>query len=194
VALECLQAALPEIPVIGVIKPGAAAAIQASKNGHIIVIATEGTVRNGAYERAIRELHSSAIIHSQGCQLLVALAEEGWHEGELVETIIARYLRPILHETPDFKPDCLVLGCTHFPVLSAAIQHVAGTNITLVDSAKTTALAVEALLSKQQLVRQSDRPRTCQFLATDAPERFARIASQFLGYSLSENEIGLVDL
>lgn len=194
VALESLQQALPEIPVIGVIKPGAAAAIEATKSGNIVVIATEGTVRNGAYERAIRELHSTAVIHSKGCQLLVALAEEGWHEGEIVEAVIARYITPLLHNTPNFKPDCLVLGCTHFPVLSGAIQKVAGPDITLVDSAKTTALAVDTLLQQQHLQRQSDIPRHCQFLATDAPERFARIASQFLGYTLLENEIGLVDL
>jgi glutamate racemase len=194
VALESLQEALPEIPVIGVIKPGAAAAIAATKSGNIAVIATEGTVRNGAYERAIRELHSSVVINSKGCQLLVALAEEGWHDGEIVEAVVARYLQPLLHNTPNFKPDCLVLGCTHFPVLSTAIQKIAGPNITLVDSANTTALAVAELLQKQQLSRQSDLPRSCQFLATDAPERFARIATQFLGYTLSENEIGLVDL
>lgn len=194
VALESLQQALPEIPVVGVIIPGATAAASVTKSGHIAVIATEGTVRNGAYQRAIHERYPTATIHSQACPLLVALTEEGWHDGEIVEAIIARYLQPLLQQTATFHPDSLVLGCTHFPVLFSTIQKIAGPTITLVDSASTTALAVADLLTQKQLQRQATSPPSCQFLATDATERFARIASQFLGKSLSEQDVQLVDL
>lgn len=194
VALPSLQEALPDLPVIGVIEPGAKAAVAASKNGHILVIATESTVHNGAYERAIKAQNNQVIIKSQACQLLVALAEEGWHDDKIAESIIARYLEPLLQPNAEFQPDCLVLGCTHFPVLSTAIRRVVGPDINLVDSAHTTALAVAEKLHSLQLQRQATEPPQTIFLATDAADRFARIASQFLGQTLAVQDVSLVDL
>lgn len=194
VALEMLQQHLPETPVAGVIQPGAQAAVAATKNGHIAVIATESTVRNGAYERAIRAQAPKAVIRSQSCPLLVSFAEEGWHDGDIIEAVVARYLKPLLKETKNFNPDCLVLGCTHFPVLRAAIQKYVGADITLVDSANTTATVVSELLTQHDLRRRGALTPTSQFLVTDAPDRFARIASQFLGEILQESDIHLVDL
>lgn len=193
VALDNLQKALPEIPVIGVINPGAAAAVAATKNGHIAVIATEGTVRNGAYERAIQALAPNVTIQSQSCPLLVSLAEEGWHDGEIVDAVIARYLKTLLEKDSHFKPDCVVLGCTHFPVLRDSIQAYVGSTITLVDSANTTAKAVVELLNQNRLQRRAMGQHEADFLVTDAPDRFARIASQFLGKNLLEKDIQLVD-
>ncbi|NNM59835.1 MAG: glutamate racemase [Legionellales bacterium] len=194
VALERLQQHLPETPVVGVIQPGAQAAVAATKNGHIAVIATESTVRNGAYERAIHAQFPTAVIQSQSCPLLVALAEEGWHDGEVVEAVVARYLKPVLRASDHFKPDCLVLGCTHFPVLREVIQAYVGSDIMLVDSANTTATVVAGLLAEHGLKRVNSSLSTSQFLVTDAPDRFARIASQFLGETLLEKDIHLVDL
>lgn len=194
IALPSLVEALPEIPVIGVIEPGALAASQASKTGHIAVIGTEATVKQKAYEHAIHKQRPDAIVHSQACSLFVALAEEGWHHGEIAEKTATKYLTELLTNTPNFTPDCLVLGCTHFPVLKAAIKAVIAPDITIVDSAHTTAVAVANALSQLSLTRTATTARTLQFIATDAPERFARIATRFLSHPVTESDIQTVDI
>lgn len=195
VALESLRATFAPLPVIGVVEPGATASCAASRSGRIAVIATESTVRGGAYERAILAKRPQATVVSRACSLFVALAEEGWTHGPLVEGIAARYLRDIFTGSSEVDPDCLVLGCTHFPVLAQAIQHVVGNGVPLVDSAETTATVVEQELRAMNLLRPSpDKPGKTVFLATDGPERFARVGSIFLRRELTRNEITLVDL
>jgi glutamate racemase len=194
IALPSLQQALPEIPVIGVIEPGALAASLASKTGHIAVIGTEATVKQKAYEHAIHAQRPTAVVHSKACSLFVALAEEGWHQGEVAEKTAATYLTELLINTPNFTPDCLVLGCTHFPVLKAAIKAVISPEITIVDSAHTTATAVANALTKLSLARVASTPRSLHFIATDAPDRFARIASRFLSQPFTETDIETVDI
>jgi hypothetical protein len=137
VALDHLAEVFAPLPVVGVVEPGATAACEASRSGQIVVIATEGTVRGGAYERAIRARRPDAVVLQVPCSLFVALAEEGWVAGPIAEAIAHRYLDAPLAELPG--ADCLVLGCTHFPVLRAAISAAVGPRITLIDSAETTA-------------------------------------------------------
>ncbi len=139
-ALDALRARHPTLPIIGVIQPGAEAAVAASESQHIAVIATEGTVNGGAYRVAIHRLNGSARVVSQACALFVAMAEEGWTQGPIVEAVAHRYLDPIFSARG--APDTLVLGCTHFPVLAAAIRAVLPPQVRVVDSAATTAAAV----------------------------------------------------
>jgi glutamate racemase len=193
-ALPALTAVLAPTPVIGVIEPGADAAIAAAPSGRIAVIATEGTVKGGAYERAIHARDPRARVTQQACPLFVALAEEGLTDGPIAELVARRYLDPLL-SAADTRPECLVLGCTHFPALKDTIARIAGPGIALVDSADTTAAAVERLLAKEQLSRPDESPTAPpRFLATDAPERFARVGQIFLGRMIPADAVDQVDL
>ncbi|HML91264.1 glutamate racemase [Methyloceanibacter sp.] len=193
VALGALQDALSPLPVIGVIEPGARAGVGATRNKRIAVLATEGTVRGGAYANAIRRLMSDAVVIQQPCQVFVALAEEGWAETRATAATVEDYLDPLFARAD--APDTVVLGCTHFPVLAAAIQRHVGDGITLVDSAETTAGAVAGALAEKNLQATDDgEPRSIRFFATDSPERFARIGAIFLGRTIEEGDVTLVDL
>ncbi len=195
-ALPALEAAYPGLPVVGVIKPGARAGCALNTTGRLAVIATESTVQGGAYQQAILDLCPKMRVEAQACSLFVALAEEGWTHGPLVEQIAARYLEPLFRRFDDHLPDALVLGCTHFPVLAQAIAAVAGPKVEVIDSAYTTALEVRNLLRDSGLLhtRENDAPGSCCFFATDGPERFARVGSIFLGHPLNTADVRIVDL
>ena len=192
-ALPALTAALSPTPVIGVIEPGAEAAVAAAPSGRIAVIATEGTVKGGAYARAIRARNPNAVVTQQACPLFVALAEEGLTDGPIAELVARLYLAPILAYAQE-RPECLVLGCTHFPALKHLIAKVVGPDMRLVDSAATTAAAVETLLAQKELAHSANAPAPPRFLATDAPERFARVGEIFLGRKIAPESVDLVDL
>jgi glutamate racemase len=189
VALPALREAFAPLPVIDVIAPGAEAALAASPSGPIAVIATEGTVKAGAYARAIHARAPQVEVMSQACPLFVPLAEEGLVEGAIVDLVIHRYLDGLLAK----KPHSLVLGCTHYPALKSSIAKFAGPEIVLVDSAATTALAVEARLRADGMLREGP-PAPHRFLATDAAERFARVGEIFLGQRIAPGSVELVDL
>lgn len=186
VALPALREAYAPLPIIDVIAPGAEAALAASPKGPIAVIATEGTVRAGAYASAIHARAPDVEVMSQACALFVPLAEEGLIDGEIVELVAHRYLDALLAR----KPHALVLGCTHYPALKATLAKIAGPDVALVDSAATTALAVEKRLRADGLLH--DGPPSHEFLATDAAERFARVGEIFLG--TRPDNVELVDL
>jgi glutamate racemase len=205
-ALDALRLHHPTLPIIGVIEPGAQAAVAASASRHIAVIATEGTVGGGAYQRAIRRLNPSARVTSQACSLFVSLAEEGWTEGPIVEAVARRYLDPIFQS--DDAPDTLVLGCTHFPALVAAIRAVLPPQVTIVDSAATTAAAVarqlhesvidEAAITEAAVgcdgIEAGGTRGSVVWLATDGAARFARVGSTFLGETLHAEAVEIIDL
>ena len=191
VSLGALQEALAPLPVIGVIEPGALAALAAAPNGPIAVIATEGTVKGGAYPRAIHS-HGAAPVVQQACPLFVPMAEEGLVDGPIVEAVAQRYLAPLLATMP--RPRALVLGCTHFPALKNVIARVAGPDIVLVDSAATTAEAVARLLEERGLARRETNKAPPHFLATDAPDRFARVGEIFFGGPIDPGLVELIDL
>jgi glutamate racemase len=173
------------------VEPGASAACAASKSGHIAVLATEGTVQGGAYQRAIARLRPDAVVYAQPCSLFVALAEEGWNEGPIAESIARRYLESILK---DQRIDTLLLGCTHFPVLTSTLASVVGDRVGIVDSAQTTALVLQHELTRRELKRTAGSASPPRLMATDGPERFARVGSRFLGESFAASQVELVDL
>ncbi len=191
VGLEAVRERVGGLPVIGVIEPGAQAACATTTNGHIAVIATEATVRGGAYRRAILERRADARVEQVPAQLLVALAEEGLVEGPVAQGVIRHYLEALF--TGEDPPDTLVLGCTHFPTLTATFREELGPHVRIVDSALTTASAVRDGLQAAGIARVSGTP-SLQFLATDGPERFARVGSRFLGHTIEPRQIELIDL
>ncbi len=195
-ALESLRGRHPHLPVIGVIEPGARAAVAASRTGHIGVIGTESTIEGGAYTRALRALAPMTRVTAAACSLFVALAEEGWTDGAIAEAVARRYLEPMFAGSAA-APDTLVLGCTHFPTLAGVLRAVLPRDVLLVDSARTTAAAVQAelLLRQGSAVTSASAARgAVQWLATDNAARFARIGSRFLGESLSADQVHIIDL
>lgn len=198
VALEPLRQAYPDIPVIGVVQPGARAACAATRNKAIAVIATESTIAGGAYQRAIHAIDPQARIIGHPCPLFVPLAEEGWTDGEIPEAVAARYLDPVFKPASGTGhpviPDTLVLGCTHFPLLAPAIKKVVNGRTTIVDSAATTAETVHDELDRLNLRRPEPGCGTTAYLTTDDVARFARTGTRFLGTAIRESEVELVDL
>ena len=192
VALPALDEMFAPVPVVGVILPGAEAAVAAAPNGPIAIIATEGTVKGGAYVRAIEAHGRSVPVIQQACSLFVSIAEEGLVEGDIAEAIAHRYIDPLVAAVP--KPVALVLGCTHFPALKNTIAKIAGPDIRLVDSAETTAKAVEKILREKNISRPPGAKPSHTFLATDAPDRFARVGEIFLGTPIDPGRVELVDL
>jgi glutamate racemase len=191
VALPALEAAPAPVPVVGVVEPGARAALAAAPNGPIAVIATESTVRGGAYERALHTINPDVSVIQIACPLFVPLAEEGLIEGPIAELVAQRYLGDL---AKDANPHALVLACTHFPVLKSVIAGVVGDGIPLVDSAASTADAVAQLLAAAKLASEEPSTKADEFLATDAPERFARVGKIFLGHPIAPDAVTLVDL
>ena len=189
-ALPALAEALAPLPVVGVIEPGAAAAVAAAPEGPIAVIATEGTVRGGAYVRAIQAIAPNMPVVQQAAPLFVALAEEGLRQGEIARLVAERYLKPLLSTLP--RPKGLVLGCTHFPVLKDVIAQVAGRDVAIIDSAETTAQAVADILAERKLLAAG--AGSSRFLCTDAPGRFAHLGEIFLGEAIDPGSVTLVDL
>lgn len=197
-ALEHLQAEWPLLPVIGVVEPGARAACASSRNGSIAVLATESTIRNEAYHRAIGQLNPKARVSGQPCSMFVSLAEEGWLDGPIVEGVARRYLEPLFGAGGADAPDCLLLGCTHFPPLAPSLEKVLGElgcgGVRIVDSAETTAGAVEERLRGLGACNAQKTAGSAVFMTTDDAERFARTGTVFLGSALAAGDIELVNL
>ena len=192
-ALPALRELWPDMPIIGVIEPGSRAACEASTSGDIAVIATESTIRSGAYAEAILRRRPDAQVRSLACPLFVPFAEEGWFDGPIVEGVVSRYLSPIFDKAP--APDCLVLGCTHYPMLASAIRKVLGPGVHIVDSAATTAEVVRRRLADRGLTHpQEANGGNIRFFITDDPQRFTRTGSLFLNMDIKDGDVRLVDL
>jgi glutamate racemase len=192
VALDALQEQMKPVPVIGVVEPGATAAVAARPGGRHLVLATEATVRYGAYRHAILGRDGQAEVRELACELMVSLAEEGWTEGAIAEAIIRRYLEPLAEHA--FEPDSIILGCTHFPLLRTAIERVVAEGTVIVDSASTTASVSAAMLAENDLLNEQQGRGRLALLATDGANRFARIGGRFVGENLATEDIELVDL
>ena len=183
-ALDALREASP-VPVLGVIEPGARAAVRASAGEPIGVIGTAGTIKSRAYERAIRELAPAVEIASRACPLLVPLVEEGWLNHPATELIAEEYLAPVRAR----NVTTLVLGCTHYPLLKPLLQEVIGVGVRVIDSAKETALALEETLREHQLAAPADAVASHRFVVSDDPERFQRVGAAFLGQRVAQAEV-----
>ena len=196
-ALPAMSERYAGMPVIGVIEPGARAACDATRNGHIAVLGTDSTVRGGAYTRAIHALRPDAKVSAIACSLFVALAEEGWTDGTVAEAAAVRYLQPMWSSRAPV-PDTAVLGCTHFPMLAEVIAATVGSGVRIVDSALTTAATVRLRLAEAGLARPSIAKSPAgggmQFLVTDNVERFAAIGSRFLGQVIDPSLVTIIDM
>lgn len=179
VALEEL-AKYHQVPVVGVIEPGARRALEITRNGRVGVIGTEGTIRSGAYERALRAGRPDIEVRVAACPLFVPLAEEGWARHEVTRLVASEYLAPLL----DAGIDTLVLGCTHYPLLKQMLQEVVGQAVQLVDSAQETAKVVADRLVMHRLQRQTSTVQPPRYFVTDIPDRFERVGGAFLGEKL----------
>lgn len=193
-ALATLQETFAPLPVMGVVEPGANAAATRSVNGRILVIATEATIRGGAYQHAIARIRPDAKVMGKACTLFVPMAEEGWVDGPELECVAHRYLDQFFMRNPDEKPDTLLLGCTHFPLLKKALCNVVGDDVQIVDSAIATARYVHSELESRCILRRAGRIGRHSFMTTDNRERFARTGSIFMGESFDEGCLELIDL
>jgi len=182
-ALEHLQRDFP-LPVIGVVQPGARAAVCASRNRRIGVIGTLGTINSGAYERAIHAISSDAEVVAQACPLFVPLVEEGWLDTEATRLIAREYLQPFTSD----HIDTLVLGCTHYPLLKPMLAELVGRDVRLIDSAEETAAETCRVLTERDLVAPPGSVGTHRFVASDAPDHFLRQGQRFLGAAIDEVE------
>jgi glutamate racemase len=184
VALPLLANKFP-VPVIGVIEPGARAALQATRNGHIGVIGTRATIRSGAYEKELRATDNNVRVSSRACPLLVPLIEEGLLDDAVTDQMIMRYLKPLLTD----GIDTIVLGCTHYPLLAGAIERAVNHQIVLVDSAQNCARAVEEMLDRQSLRAAPSSNAQLHVALTDAADNFLNVARDALQLSFGEIEL-----
>jgi glutamate racemase len=165
------------VPVVGVIDPGVRAAIRATRNRQIGLIGTEATVASGAYERAVLATGADVRLFSSACPAFVGHVERGDTSSDQLRSVAARYLEPLRHE----GVDTLILGCTHYPMLSGLLQVVMGDDVVLVSSAEETAKDVYAALVSSDLQREDPGEPNHEFLTTGDPEQFRRVAHHFLG-------------
>src|SRR5262245_53740186 len=172
-------------PIVGVIDPGARAAVEATKNGRIGVIGTRATIYSRAYERAIQALDRDAKVVSAPCPIFVPMIEEGWLDDGITDQVIRRYLEPLIRE----EIDTLVLGCTHYPLLRGPLQRFVGSDITLVDSAHNCALAVKDLLKAQRLHAAKSNIGRLTVALTDHSTPFLRVAEEALGLQVGDVQL-----
>ena len=182
-ALPLLRAELP-MPVIGVVDPGARAAVAATRSGHVGVIGTRGTINSGAYERAIRGLAPEATITTRACPLFVPLVEEGWIDTDATRMIAREYLGPLSKA----NVDTLVLGCTHYPLLKGLLSEELGESVRLIDSAEETAGETGRVLEERGLRASGAGLPSHRFVASDAPQQFLLLGQRFLGAAIDRVE------
>jgi len=172
------------IPIIGVIKPGAKAAVRSTRNGRIGVIGTSATILSGAYDKEIKSLNSGIKVYSGSCPLFVPLAEEGWADDGIADIVAKKYLAVFKGR----KIDTLIMGCTHYPLLRASIQRVMGKGVRLIDSAEETAKEAKNLLEECGLKSAANKKAGSRFYVSDAPDKFRAVAKRFLGKDTQEVE------
>jgi len=172
------------LPIIGVIEPGARAAVAATKTKRVGVIGTAGTIRSHAYEKEIRKLLPDAKVTAQACALFVPLVEEGWVDTEPTRAIARNYLAPLVAD----EIDTLVLGCTHYPLMKTVIGNVVGREVRLIDSAYETARQAGEVLRNQALENTTPDQARYRFIASDAPDTFLGMGQRFLGSAIDRVE------
>lgn len=180
------------IPLLGVIEPGARAALEMSRSRVIGVVGTTGTIASNAYGKSLKSLDGGVRVVSRACPLFVPLVEEGWMDDEITHAVVGRYLEGMKQE----GIDVLILGCTHYPLIADVIQRQMGDGVSLVDSAETTADSLAHLLGDRGMLAAGDeRPafagdsavgqtttdKSYRIYVTDIPSRFEKLACDFLG-------------
>lgn len=182
-AADAIADFIAPVPVISMVPPAAAAAIKATKNKHILVMGTQSTVRSGSYVRAIEAQDPQIKVTAIATQLLVAMAEEGWIDGPIARAIVDRYIGPLFQN--DDKPDTIILGCTHFPLLRDVIADVAGPGVSLIDCGDAASAGIAGRV---------DGKHDLKFLVTDSVERFTPQVARFLGLSAAHIPTEHIDL
>ena len=172
------------VPVVGVIEPGAKAAVAATRNKKVGVIGTEATVNSNSYTRAIQVIDSSIDVFSIPCPLFVPIVEEGWTDGQITEMVAERYLSAIREK----GIDTLVLGCTHYPLLKPVLSKIMGNGVRLIDSAIETAREIRNRLVSLSLMNSSSEPVSHKFYVTDSPQKFLSVGERFLGRKIEHIE------
>ncbi|MBI4056180.1 MAG: glutamate racemase [Elusimicrobia bacterium] len=178
VAIPLLRRNL-KVPVLGVIEPGAKLAAQRTSRGRIGVIGTEGTIASQVYPKRLTQFRRGVRVFSVACPLFVPLVEEGFWRGAITEAIARRYLAPL----KKWRPDTLILGCTHYPLLKKVISERVGRKVVLVDSGEAAAEEVSKILQRKKLLRKNGRG-SYKFYASDAPTKFKKLAHKLLGLSM----------
>jgi glutamate racemase len=173
-----------DVPVIGVVEPGARAAVRATRSGHIGVIGTAGTIRSQAYVRAIHAENPDVRVTALACPLFVPLVEEGWTNHEATHLVAEEYLAPFVKD----PIDTLVLGCTHYPLLKPVIGEIVGRSVRLIDSAEETALDARRMLAANDLAA-SEGEGAYRFIASDDPQQFLTLGRRFLGSAIERVEV-----
>jgi glutamate racemase len=184
VSLDRIKNVVP-IPVIGVIEPGAKAAVRATSNKKIGIIGTEATIQSDSYTKLIKAIDNDVEVSGLPCPLFVPLVEEGWTDGEIAALIAEKYLEEIRNR----GIDTLVLGCTHYPLLKKVIAKVMGKRVRLIDSAVEVAKEVKTILDNSGLSREEEEEPRREFYVTDSPLRFTKVGERFL-----ENKIEHIEL
>lgn len=186
-SLPYLQAMLPDLPVIGVVEPGAMAVVEATKNRQILVFATETTIASAAYQRFIHQQIPDAEIAAKACSVLVALAEEGMIDNAVASEALRHYLSPFTHQ------DTLLLGCTHFPVFKPLLHKLLPPTVRVVDSAEATAVVLKRVLHDKALLNGGTAKPSIHYLVTDSVHRFQAVGEIFLSEPLRAADIELID-
>lgn len=186
-ALETIRPEL-DLPIIGVVKPGARVAAQTTKNGKIGVIGTEGTVRSEIYTETIHKENKDAQVMARACPLFVPLVEEGWIKDPVTVTVAERYLQPF----KESDIDTLILGCTHYPLLRSTVGQIMGEKVNLVNPAYETAVELRRLLQQQGIANDQDHAageEKYQFYVSDAAEKFMQFANSILPYDIERTQL-----
>lgn len=179
VALDVVQHRA-RVPVLGVIIPGAAAAVGKTRNRRIGIIGTRATIESNAYVHAIRHIDPAVQVFGRECPLFVPLAEEGWTDHQVTYQVAREYLFPLSVE----KIDALILGCTHYPLLRAPIQAAIGEGVTLIDSGDAAAGEVEQILASHHIQNESREQAHLRFFVSDVPSKFGEVGERFLGHTM----------
>ena len=179
------------VPAFGVVEPAAKAAVEATRSGRIGVIGTSATVRSGAFQRCITDLRRDVQVIMQACPMFVPLVENGWIDraDPIARLMAERYLQPLREQ----RIDTLILGCTHFPLLTPILSDVLGEKVTLIDSGREAALRCAQLLSERDALNTAQRQGCCRFYISDRQEDFARMAAMFLGHPV-EGDLHMVNI
>ncbi|MBT0652278.1 glutamate racemase [Geomobilimonas luticola] len=196
VSLDALKESF-DLPIVGVIEPGARRAAAVTRTGKVGVIGTAGTIKSSAYSKAIKRINPEIQVVTRACPLFVPLAEEGWVDNEIARLTAHAYLEGLREE----GVDTLVLGCTHYPLLKGIIADVMGDDVKLVDSAEETAHTVAEILGRQEMLRPEAERGNHHYFVTDVPAGFIRVGNRFLGgklgdvyqVNLDEEDVGEVD-
>ncbi len=172
------------IPVVGVIEPGAKAAVKATKNKMVGVIGTEATIKSNSYTKAVKNLDKEILVSGLACPLFVPLVEEGWTDGTIASLVAEKYLSSFKNS----NIDTIVLGCTHYPLLKRVISDVMGPEVILIDSAIETAAEIKHILKTSGLEREKQEKPSREFFVTDSVEKFLNIGEKFLGEKIENIE------